>query len=78
LGAAPHVTGTVALMLEKDPVLTESQAEAALESSAIPLGAGCRSVILVTGSTTTQQICWGANATGAGLLDARAAVAATP
>jgi hypothetical protein len=72
------VTGTVALMLEKDPVLTESQAEAALESSAIPLGAGCRSVILVPGSTTTQQSCWGANATGAGLLDAPAAVAATP
>ena len=76
--AAPHVTGTVALMLEKNPALTESQAEAAIESSAIPLGAACHSVTLVPGSTTTQQICWGANATGAGLLDVPAAVAATP
>jgi subtilisin family serine protease len=76
--AAPHVTGTVALMLQKNPGLSESQAESIIESSAVPIGAGCRSVILVPGATTPEQICWGANATGAGLLDAPAAVAATP
>jgi len=76
--AAPHVTGTVALMLQKNPGLSETQAESIIESSAVPIGAGCRSVILVPGATTPEQICWGANATGAGLLDAPAAVAATP
>jgi subtilisin family serine protease len=76
--AAPHVTGTVALMLQKNPLLTESEAESIIEGSAVPLGAGCRSVILVPGGTTPEQICWGANATGAGLLNAPAAVAATP
>jgi subtilisin family serine protease len=76
--AAPHVTGTIALMLQKNPALTQAQAEAAIESSAIPLGAGCRSVILVPGGTTPEEICWGADATGSGLLDAPAAVAATP
>jgi subtilisin family serine protease len=76
--AAPHVTGTVALMLEENPSLTQAQAEAILESTATPLGAGCRSVILVPGGTTPEEICWGADATGSGLLDADAAVAATP
>jgi subtilisin family serine protease len=76
--AAPHVTGTVALMLEENPSLTQAQAEAILEGSAVPLGAGCRSVITVPGGTTPEEICWGADATGSGLLDAEAAVAATP
>jgi subtilisin family serine protease len=76
--AAPHVTGTIALMLEKNPNLTEAQAESIIEGSAIPLPAGCRSVILTPGGTEAEEICWGANATGAGLLDAAAAVAATP
>ena len=76
--AAPHVTGTVALMLQKNPSLTQAQAETILQNSAVPLAAGCRDVILVPGGTTPEEICWGANATGAGLLNAAAAVAATP
>ena len=76
--AAPHVTGAVALMLEENPSLTQAQAETILESSAVPLGAGCRSVITVPGGTTPEEVCWGADATGSGLLDAKAAVAATP
>jgi subtilisin family serine protease len=75
--SAPHVTGTVALMLQKNPGLTESQAESIIEGSAVPLGAGCRSVIPFPG-LPAAQICWGTDATGAGLLDAPAAVAATP
>jgi subtilisin family serine protease len=75
--AAPHVTGTVALMLQKHPSLTEGQAESIVEGSAIALGAGCRSVHPGPGAPA-EQVCWGANATGAGLLDAPAAVAATP
>jgi subtilisin family serine protease len=76
--AAPEVTGTVALMLEKNPALTQAQAESIIENSAVPLGAGCRDVILDPNSTTAEEICWGADATGAGLLDAAAAVALTP
>jgi subtilisin family serine protease len=76
--AAPHVTGTVALMLQENPSLTQAQAEAVLESTAIQLGAGCRDVILIPGTTEPDEICWGADATGSGLLDAVAAVGATP
>lgn len=75
--SAPHVTGTVALMLQKNPSLTQAQAETAIKNSAIALGAGCRDVIPIPG-IPAQEICWGADATGAGLLDAAAALAATP
>jgi subtilisin family serine protease len=74
--AAPHVTGTVALMLQKKPTLTQAQAESILENSAIRMGAGCRDVRSAVGAPTSQ-ICWGTDATGSGLLDANAAVAAT-
>jgi subtilisin family serine protease len=75
--AAPHVTGTVALMLQKEPSLTQAQAETILQNTAIGIGAGCRDVIPLPGLPETE-ICWTANATGEGLLDADAAVAATP
>jgi subtilisin family serine protease len=70
--ASPHVTGTVALMLQKNPSLTASQAESILEGSATALPAGCRTVAV------DGQVCWGSDATGAGLLNADAALAATP
>ena len=79
--AAPHVTGTVALMLQKNASLTQAQADAALSSSAIPLPGGCRNVLDITGVPT--QFCWEtgtdtAEATGAGLLNVPGALAATP
>ena len=43
----------------------------------VPMGAGCRSVLPGPGAPA-EQVCWGADATGEGLLDADAAVAATP
>ncbi len=70
--ATPHVAGIVALMAQKDPDLTASQAEGILEGSAKPLPPGCRSVIVA------GTVCWGADATGAGLVTADAALAATP
>lgn len=70
--ASPHVTGTVALVLQKNPSLSAAQVESILETSATPLPAGCRTVPL------EGQVCWGADATGAGLLNADAALAATP
>jgi subtilisin family serine protease len=74
--ASPHVAGIVALMAQKDPALTAPVAEAALESSAVYLAPGCRNVN--DGSGNIVQFCWGADATGAGLATADAAVAATP
>ena len=73
--ATPHVAGIVALMAQKDAALTASQAEAILENTAIPLAPGCRNVTDPSGVT---NICWGADATGAGLVDAQAALAALP
>jgi subtilisin family serine protease len=74
--ASPHVAGIAALMAEKYPALTAAQAETILEGSAIPLPAGCRNVYQPDGSVV--NVCWGADATGAGLVDGDAAVAATP
>ncbi|HET7618566.1 MAG TPA: S8 family serine peptidase [Vicinamibacterales bacterium] len=72
--ASPHVAGIAALMLQKNPALTQTAIEAALEASAIPLAAGCQMVRQPSGPA--QKICWGADATGAGLATAGAALAA--
>ncbi len=74
--ASPHVAGIVALMAQKDNGLTAPQAEAYLESAAIPLPAGCRNVLEPTGATS--QYCWGDDATGAGLATADAVLAVMP
>lgn len=74
--ASPHVAGIVALMAQKDPALTASAAEAILEGSAIYLAPGCRNVTDPTYGPT--DFCWDADATGAGLATADAALAATP
>ena len=74
--ASPHVAGIVALMAQKHPSLTAAEAEGYLESSAIPLPAGCRNVPQPSG--TTAEFCWGDDATGAGLATADAALTATP
>lgn len=71
--AGPHVAGIVALMLQKKASLTQSQVESILESSAIRLPAGCRTVLGRDGATV--QYCWEADATGAGLATADAALA---
>ncbi|MCE5309971.1 MAG: S8 family serine peptidase [Acidobacteriales bacterium] len=74
--ASPHVAGIVALMAQKNPALSAAQAETILESTAIPLSAGCRTVYDSSGASSS--VCWGADATGAGLVTADAALAATP
>lgn len=73
--ASPHVAGIVAMMAQKKPTLTATQAEGYLESSAIPLAPGCRMVN--DGYGNMVNYCWGADATGAGLATADAALTAT-
>jgi hypothetical protein len=70
------VAGIVALMAQKNPALTAAQAEAILESSAVPLPPDCRNILDPDIGPT--QVCWGADATGAGLATADTALAATP
>ncbi|MBE0686841.1 MAG: S8 family serine peptidase, partial [Anaerolineaceae bacterium] len=69
--ASPHVAGIVALMAQKYPALMAADAESILEGSAIYLAPGCR---VVDG----EEFCWDADATGAGLATADAALADTP
>ena len=63
--AAPHVSGTIALMLSLDPALTRAQVTGTLRASARPHPAA---------STCTLEA--NAGLCGAGLLDAQAALAA--
>jgi subtilisin family serine protease len=73
--ASPHIAGIVALMAQKDNTLTAAEAEAILEDTALALPAGSRTITNSDGSTSTMT--WGTDATGAGLVDAIAALAAT-
>lgn len=74
--ASPHIAGVVALLCQKDPALTAPEAEALLEGTATPLPAGTR---MVTGPDgVAAPVAWGADATGAGLVNLPAALAALP
>jgi subtilisin family serine protease len=71
--ASPHVAGALALMVERNPDLTQADAEAVLEGTAVPLEAGSRQVVdPSTGGLRT--VTWGSDATGAGLMDVPAAL----
>lgn len=73
--AAPHVTGIVALMLQKQPTLSQARVEAILEDAAIPIAPGSRQIIDPNVGMIT--ISWGADATGKGLIIADRALLAT-
>jgi len=75
--ASPHVAGVVALMAQKDPSLTAPMAELYLEYTAVPLSAGSRT-ILAGPSGPEVVVAWDDNATGAGLVDAQAALSMIP
>jgi subtilisin family serine protease len=74
--SSPHVAGIVALMAQKYPALTAPQAESILTATAIALPPGSRTIRNPNGSTS--MVSWGADATGAGLATADAALAGTP
>jgi subtilisin family serine protease len=70
--ATPHVSGIVALMLQKNPALVQADVESYLKASAIPLAPGCAEVL------NAGHVCWGADATGAGLATAAGALSMVP
>jgi subtilisin family serine protease len=83
--AAPHVSATAALLLEKNDGLGQAAIEDILESTAAPIPAGSAQVwdpfhVDADGNPDPSFVTfsWGDDATGAGLLQADAAIAATP
>lgn len=74
--ASPHVAGLAALMLQKNSALTQATVESILKSSALFIPPGALTVN--DGSGGTQTFTWGADATGRGLVQTNAALAATP
>jgi subtilisin family serine protease len=68
--ATPHVSAVAAMMLEKNPTLSQVDIENLLKSTALPIAPG--SVFVFNAGTQT----WGADATGSGLIQADLAVAA--
>ncbi len=81
--ATPHVVSAAALILQKNPGLTQAQVEWILKSSALPIPAsGSRSIFDFDHPATISwdTDCDGTpcNAVGAGLLQVDAAIAATP
>jgi hypothetical protein len=74
--SAPHVAGIAAMMLEKDSSLDQGQVESILKSTALPIPAGTMTVWDLTPTQDWYTYTWGADATGAGLVQADAALAA--
>ena len=72
--ACPHVAGIVARMLEKDPGLSQSQAEAILKGTALPIPDNPYGLSLSIGYVFP----WDIFASGSGLVQGVDAVAATP
>jgi subtilisin family serine protease len=92
--ASPHVAGIAALMLQKNPGLTAPQIEQILENTAFPLPPDCRNVVVPAAGRGhyvsfrwvdianilffNAVFCWNASQAGHGLVQADAALAATP
>jgi subtilisin family serine protease len=70
--ASPHVAAVAALMLERDPSLTQAEIESILKSTTIPIAPGA-GFSVITGTNA-----WGADATGTGLIQADEAINAIP
>lgn len=74
--SAPHVAGIAALMMQKNPSLTQGMVESIMESAAKPMAAGCVSALAPGGAT--EATCWGTDAVGHGFITADSALLFTP
>jgi len=72
--ASPHVAGIAALMAQKNGSLVQSEVETILEATALPFLHTTLTVPTPSGAEVEYE--WGADATGAGLATADAALAA--
>lgn len=78
--ATPHVSGVAALMLQKDPALTQADVETILKITATPLPTAMASYPFAYSyvqwpSGDIYAFLWAADATGAGIIQADAALA---
>jgi subtilisin family serine protease len=73
--ATPHVTGAAALLAQQTPSIGQAAVETRLKTTATPLAAGCKMVVPIVG-LAAEEVCWGADATGAGILDLDSALGA--
>lgn len=76
--ATPHVSAIAAQMLEKDPTLVQSAVESIMKSTALAIPAGSMSVYDISPVPGFYTFSWIADATGSGLIQADAAIAAVP
>ena len=74
--SAPHVTGVVAQMLEKNPTLNQMQVESILKFTALDIPAGSMDIFDLSPVEGWYTYTWGTDATGSGLIQADAALAA--
>jgi subtilisin family serine protease len=76
--AAPHVTAVAAQMLEKNPTLVQTDVEEIMKTNALLIPAGSMLVFDLSPTPGFYTYSWGSEATGSGLIQANAAVAAVP
>lgn len=74
--AAPHVAALAALMLQENADLNQVQVESILKSTTLPIPAGSARVWDLLPAQGFYTYSWGSDATGAGLVQADAALAA--
>ncbi len=72
--ATPHVAGVIAQMLEKDGALTQLDVEYILKTTALPIPPGTMSVYDLNPTEEFRDVSWGVDATGSGLVQAKAAI----
>jgi hypothetical protein len=76
--ASPHVAALAALKLEKSPGLSQAQMEALLEGTATAIPAGSTDVWDISPVPNWYTQAWGVDATGSGLVNAKALLSAAP
>jgi subtilisin family serine protease len=76
--ATPHVTGVIALMLQKNPNLNQTQVEEILKTTALKIEPGSMTVWDLYPTQGWYNYTWYDNATGAGLVQANKALGLDP